>query len=254
MGFLRLLNPHRERLADGAVDRTYIAGLDCMPTACLKVWESDRVLRLERDSHESGNVYIPWQVEGHGELLLCTATLMERDRPYHLPVELARGTVNRSATQGGNMEVGRAARPRQPGGANSGGVADVHPSRHIAARRVRGGDWRRKKPFGKAWTQRCCWGANTLGRHSSSGTRERAPCRPCWPETWAANDAGQRGAHVSSRVQLGHRALLLARRPARSRPLGMGQCDKQVQWCYRHGLKVIGGPLVPLDRDACRTG
>ena len=99
MGFLRLFNPQRERLADGAVDRAYIASLDCVPTASRKVWETDRVLRLERDTRESGNVYIPWQVEGHGELLLCTATLMERDRPYHLPVELARGSVNRLRTK-----------------------------------------------------------------------------------------------------------------------------------------------------------
>jgi hypothetical protein len=26
-------------------------------------------------------------------------------------------------------------------------------------------------------------------------------------------------------------------------------CDKQMQFCLRHGLKVIGGPLVHLDRD-----
>ena len=95
MGVLRLLHPDRERLADGVLARTYMAGLDCLPTACQKVWEEDRVLRLERDNHESACVYIPWQVEGHGELLLSTATLRERDCPYHLAVELARGTVNR---------------------------------------------------------------------------------------------------------------------------------------------------------------
>ena len=73
-----------------------MAGLDCLPTVLLgKCGRATACLRLERDSHESGNVYIPWQVEGHGELLLSTATLMERDRPYHLAVELARGTVNR---------------------------------------------------------------------------------------------------------------------------------------------------------------
>ena len=95
MGFLRLYTPRLEQLADGAVERTYMAGLDCVPTYCRKTWEGERLLRLERDSRESGNIHVPWQVDGHGELLLSTATLMERDRPYDLAVEVARGTVNR---------------------------------------------------------------------------------------------------------------------------------------------------------------
>jgi len=33
-------------------------------------------------------------VEGHGEVALSTAWLMERERPYHLEVELARGKLN----------------------------------------------------------------------------------------------------------------------------------------------------------------
>ena len=44
-------------------------------------------------------VTVPWQVEGHGLLALSTATLLERWEPYHLPLELARGTINRLRDQ-----------------------------------------------------------------------------------------------------------------------------------------------------------
>ena len=93
MGLLRFLTPQRDRVEDSAVQMAYVAGLDGIPTASHKSWEDDRLLRLERTTSESGNLHIPWQVEGHGRVLLSTSSLMERERPYHLPVELARGTA-----------------------------------------------------------------------------------------------------------------------------------------------------------------
>ena len=54
---------------------------------------------MERAETESGNLYIPWQVEGFGELTLSTASLMEREARYYLDLELARGVVNRLRNQ-----------------------------------------------------------------------------------------------------------------------------------------------------------
>ena len=59
----------------------------------------DGELSLERDVSESGSVTVPWYVEGHGLLALSTSTLVERWDPYHLPLELARGTLNAFRTQ-----------------------------------------------------------------------------------------------------------------------------------------------------------
>ena len=50
---------------------------------------------VKRSESDSGQFHIPWPVEGYGELMLATATLMEREAPYHLSVELARGTIHR---------------------------------------------------------------------------------------------------------------------------------------------------------------
>ena len=70
------------------------------------------ILSIERDVRESGNLYFPWLVKSQGELTLCTASLMERDRPYHLTVELARGTLNRLRNQVDVWESGGATIPQ----------------------------------------------------------------------------------------------------------------------------------------------
>jgi GH35 family endo-1,4-beta-xylanase len=51
------------------------------------------ILQVRRDIDESGRVLVPWQVPGFGQLMNSTTILMEREQPYPLGVELARGKV-----------------------------------------------------------------------------------------------------------------------------------------------------------------
>ncbi len=95
MGLMRFQVPERERVTREAIQRCYVTGLDYVPTPAHKSWDGEGALRIEREIDESGCFHILWDVEGHGLLLLSTASLMERQRPYLLPLELARGTVNR---------------------------------------------------------------------------------------------------------------------------------------------------------------
>ena len=53
----------------------------------------DGELVLQRSASESGSLLLPWHVKGHGQPILSTACLIERPEPYHLPLELARGTI-----------------------------------------------------------------------------------------------------------------------------------------------------------------
>jgi hypothetical protein len=59
----------------------------------------DGHLVLTRELGESGPVYVPWPVARAGRLVTPTASLMFRDRPYELAVELARGKVNQVRNQ-----------------------------------------------------------------------------------------------------------------------------------------------------------
>ncbi len=98
MGVMHFLVPRRDRVGADAAQRAYFAGIDEVPWLARIHW-NDEGLVVERAECDSGNFFVPYVVEGRGELMLATASLMERPRPYHLHVELARGTLNRLRNQ-----------------------------------------------------------------------------------------------------------------------------------------------------------
>lgn len=51
-------------------------------------------LSFHRPLDESGYVAVPWKLDGLGQLLASTGTLIERPEPYSLRVELARGKIH----------------------------------------------------------------------------------------------------------------------------------------------------------------
>src|ERR1017187_7262640 len=68
-------------------------GQDNMPYPTDAVVEAERLI-LSRCVQESGSMQVPWRIEGFGQLMTSSATLMERAAPYHLAIELARGKIN----------------------------------------------------------------------------------------------------------------------------------------------------------------
>jgi hypothetical protein len=94
MGQMRFFSPDPSKLTSLTVDRAYLAGIDGIPWYSRNLCHQ-RQLILERPVRESGNLFIPWAVEGYGEVMLSTASLMECEKAYHLPIELARGSLNR---------------------------------------------------------------------------------------------------------------------------------------------------------------
>jgi Glycosyl hydrolase family 10 len=62
-------------------------------------------LNLVRERDESGVVTTPWHVPGAGRLMIGTTTLMEREQPYQLLLELARGKVNQVRCQAADWEM-----------------------------------------------------------------------------------------------------------------------------------------------------
>ncbi|MDA7980176.1 MAG: hypothetical protein MPJ50_15530 [Pirellulales bacterium] len=89
--------PH-DRVRDDAIEQAYFTGHD------RSIWTSksrrtEDGFEILRTSEESGCVHLPWEIAGRGELVLSTAWLIEREQPYHLQVELARGCVNRVRRQ-----------------------------------------------------------------------------------------------------------------------------------------------------------
>jgi GH35 family endo-1,4-beta-xylanase len=98
VGQLRFLVPDPSRLTERAVPQAYLTGLDPIPSFC-RARVGDGGLIVEREGFESVKLNVPWRVDGRGELLVTTATLAQRDRPYLLPLELARGKINQVRNQ-----------------------------------------------------------------------------------------------------------------------------------------------------------
>jgi hypothetical protein len=82
-----------------------IGGPDCMPWPTQTHIEDDRLI-VRRDVDESGNLAVPWTVDGVGRFMTATATLMEREAPYHFQLELARGKVNQVRCQAADWRAG----------------------------------------------------------------------------------------------------------------------------------------------------
>ena len=98
MGLLRLKANDGKRLQGLDPTRVHMIGFEELPWFC-SVFVSDKQIVVQRTESDSGAVCVPWQVAGRGEMLLSTATLMEREEPYSLEVELARGMVHRLRNQ-----------------------------------------------------------------------------------------------------------------------------------------------------------
>lgn len=85
--------------SDGSLSQSaYLSGIENIP------WKSDlhfdgHCLQLRRRVDESGKLIVPWNIPGYGPVMLSTCSLRPNGVPYHLPLELARGSCYRLRSQ-----------------------------------------------------------------------------------------------------------------------------------------------------------
>ena len=81
------------------LERACLAGgPESVPWPTMAVLEGNRLI-LTRETGESGCLHAPWKVSGHSRCILSSCTLMEREAPYRLLLELARGKLNQIRNQ-----------------------------------------------------------------------------------------------------------------------------------------------------------
>ena len=98
MGEFKFRLPASWSLERQQASAIHTVGIDGIPWPCKVLTDGD-ILTVLRNRNESGKTYIPWLCDTRGELLISTATLLERASPYSLLTELARGTLNRLRNQ-----------------------------------------------------------------------------------------------------------------------------------------------------------
>ncbi|CAN5910626.1 hypothetical protein BH23PLA1_BH23PLA1_43180 [soil metagenome] len=84
--------------------RAYVTGLDRTPER-VAVETRPGVLICQRENPESCRLHVPWVVDGVGMPYVSTATLIERQEPYDLAVELARGKLNDVRNQAADWSI-----------------------------------------------------------------------------------------------------------------------------------------------------
>jgi hypothetical protein len=88
------------------LEHAYVAGgQDHMPYPTQSAVAPGQ-LTLTRTTDESGSLIAPWTIANAGRFLVASATLIERDQPYQLPLELARGKINQVRTQTSDWQMG----------------------------------------------------------------------------------------------------------------------------------------------------
>lgn len=247
MGVMTFLVPRRDRMAADAAERAYISGMEEIPWRSRAHW-TDQGLVVERAESDSGNLFIPYRVAGHGELMLSTASLMEREQPYHLQVELARGTLNRLRNQASAWE----SMGMTPPAAMRAPLAAAHEHLSWAATR-------RSEPEAAADRAALAIGlaldamevlstsyvAQALAvRHQQLG-RLNTLLGFNLGSTCPSDAISEQvvPAFNMAVVPLNWREI-----EAREGKHDWTKTDQQIEWCRSRGFKICGGPLLEIDK------
>ncbi|HXY33875.1 MAG TPA: endo-1,4-beta-xylanase [Planctomycetaceae bacterium] len=106
MGVMRfLVYPPESVLAWPEVFDGYLSAADgrVFPT---EIEVTGNLLACRRSVSDSGRLHVAWPVEGYGRPVISTASLPEREEPYLLLLELARGKIAQLRDQISAWEVG----------------------------------------------------------------------------------------------------------------------------------------------------
>jgi len=251
---MRFVVPSEKRIAEGAVECGYLSGIEGIPWRGRCVWRPDstdvpgfRGLVIERSVSDSGNFCIPWTVDGYGELALTTASLMERARPYNLPVELARGALNRWRNQAADWTMCGMAVPDEltktlssisatfadavsaEGEARAAELAEIALKAALDASEALADEYTRQTL--SALRQRSGPLSTLLGGVLPNQPLIQAETQ-LLPQAWN-----------SAAVPIAWRAV-----EETAGRFNWALPDQHIQWCHARGWRVLGGPLLGLEK------
>jgi hypothetical protein len=246
MGVMRFLVHSPGRVTEEVAQRVYMSGLDRVPWPT-RVHCVSEVLIVERAVSDSGNLHIPWRVGQHGEMMLSTGSLMERDRPYNLHVELARGKVNQVRTQFFDWQTIGLLAPkpftdRLHEAVELFAVAATSQHDSVAAAEVAEKAIEvavdAAQLLGDAFTEQAL--AARYRNSARLGTHLGLNLGPALPDE--ATSKLVRAAFNMAAVPLVWSDLESAQGN-----VNWARADAQVAWCQAQGMPVYGGPLLQLD-------
>jgi hypothetical protein len=245
MGQMRFRLHQRDRIPEDGLQRIYVAGSEDFPWSTRSAWDGEELL-VERGVDDSGYVYVPWRVDGHGLRLLGTSTIMERDKPYLLEVELARGLVQRLRSRLFIWEwLGMATPPEL--------TERLQQATALFSRAATSqGDLPAAAAFGnQALTAALSVADDLVRSYAEQSLQSRQRQTPV--STLLGVTLGPQAPPTPMRRQLVD-ACTIVQVPVGWRSIESREgkrdwkpTDDQLAWCQTAGLKVAAGPLLRMD-------
>lgn len=250
MGVMRfLIEPPGVLAASPDIHRAYINGLDgrVFPT---RVEIEEGVLSCRRQVSESGNLNVAWPVAGQGTPVLRTSSLVEREEPYLLTLELARGKISQVRDQLSAWERQGMRIPPD--------FADVHQQAHRLFAKAISAQHTDLQETGRLAQQALEHACRAAGIISNAYTRQRLEFRrrrsaqlPALlgcslgqavpDDTWADPFCG---AFTAGMIPVEWKSI----EPVEGE-YHWETNDAQVEWCQDNRLLMYGGPLIDLSPE-----
>ena len=248
MGQVGFLVPRRECLPAEALERAYLAGLDDLP------WETRVVatpngLSAQRSESDSGYFHILWRVPGRGVQVLATTTVREREAPYNLAVELARGSLNRLRNQLAGWEMAGLAPPTAVAG---------HLSRAMHAFAAAAID--QQEPAAAADHAQeaivsTLLGSDLLAAEFAEHAIRLRKGQSAKLTMLFGTRLGQQLPEPTASTQLAAAfnsaivPLAWSEIEAREGKWQWAHSNAQIAWCAANELRIVGGPVLDLERE-----
>jgi len=246
MGLMRLLVHNRDRIPPGGLDHVHMCGQDDLPWFSRVYFSGDHLI-VERNESDSGRVFVPWRIGHAGPLLVGTSTLIERDAPYVLEVELARGMVTTLRNQLAMWETMGLTVPKGLSSAVLEGTVEF----------ARAATTQDDVPTAADWAQRSLATtslamirlADEYARQALAARRKQA--RPI--SSWFGVHLGRNLPKSNVARQLANTFNMVSV-PMTWRTIEAvegrrtwDEADAQVEWAKSAGLRICAGPLLELD-------
>ena len=216
---------------------------DGLPFRTRVKWESPYLL-VDRADTESGQLTAVWSSAQHGQIAISTGTIMEREAPYVLVRELARGTLNRLRNQVALWSLAGMQMPEELAPLQKAAVQWLSKSATSA------GDLEGGNRYAQLCLELALQGISVLcGSYSlqALAARQRqnnkAPILIGMQLQDALPDNSSATPILEAANTLGI-AFPWKRIEAKEGQYNWSHTDKQLAWAQAHGKRVCAGPLI----------
>lgn len=202
------------------------------------------VITCRRNTSESGRLHVAWPVSGFGQPILCTSCLSEREEPYLLSLELARGKISQVRDQLGTWEIAGMSIPDEFG--------PVHKAAHrlFASATASQDEPATADMLARQALAAACRAAEILTKSYIAQRLSVRRKRSSQPPASLGCSLGE-SVPSGNQASLFQNAFTAAAVPIEWRHIEPAEgeyhwdaCDAQVNWCQEQKLLMLGGPLL----------